>query len=398
MMVHDAICRLKRIGPPCLIRTVLCVAMLGIGAPASARDQAVSGDVHVELSQGFARILLHLSEPVESEVHSAGGVVVVHFRRPVDIGIDKLTHAAPDYVGAARRDPDGRGFRIALKRRVTVNSMPAGERLYIDLLPDTWKGMAPGLPTKVIEELSRRTREAERAARAQRQVAMREDKPARIRVATQPTFTRYVFELPDIIPVTSERGSDDVRLTFASPLKFEFGDLRSTLPKAVKAVEAFERSDSVTIRFALNGKADIRTFREDQNYVLDVGSSDVKEAVAAPVRAPDPSQLSRDVATKLETLAGAVPPQTMPAGSRQAIERTAPPAVQQPAAARAQPAETAPAPAAAATVAASTAAAVAASAAPSQEAARKPAAAETELAIEPEAAAQSESKKKPATA
>jgi hypothetical protein len=239
MMVHDAICRLMRMGQSCLIRTAFCVAVLGVSASGSAREQAATGDVHVEMSQGFARILLHMSEAVESEVSVAGGIVVVHFRRPVDIAIDKLTHAAPNYVGAARRDPDGRGFRIALNRRVTVNTMAAGERLYIDLLPDTWKGLAPGLPTKVIEEMSRRTREAERAMRAQ-QVAKRDDAPARIRVAVQPTFTRYVFELPDIIPVTTDRGADEVTLTFASPLKFDFADMKSTLPKAIKSVEAFD--------------------------------------------------------------------------------------------------------------------------------------------------------------
>lgn len=390
-MVLDAICRLKRMGRSCLIRTVFCVAMLGLGAQGSAREQAVSGDVHVELSQGFARILLHLSEPVESEVHAAGGIVIVHFRRPVDIAIDKLTHAAPNYVGAARRDPDGRGFRIALNRRVTVNSMAAAERLYIDLLPDTWKGMAPGLPTKVIEELSRRAREAERAMRAQRQLAKREDRPVRVRVATQPTFTRYVFELPDIIPVTADRGADDVTLTFSAPLKFEFSDLKSTLPKAVKSIEAFERSDAVAIRFALNGKADIRTFREDQNYVLDVGSSDAKEPVAAPVRPDDASRLTQDVARKLDAIAGSEPPQTVPAGSQQAVKQPAAPAAQPAAAARvSQPAQSAPAAAAAAAV----------SAAPAQISGAKPVDAERQPdpAIGHQAAAKPEPERQPAAA
>jgi tetratricopeptide (TPR) repeat protein len=348
MTVHDAICRLKRMGRSCLIRSAFCVAMLGASAPGSAREEAVAGDVHVEKSQGFARILLQLSQAVESEVNVAGGVVVVHFRRPVDIPIDKLTHLVPDYVGAARSDPDGRGFRIALNRRVTVNSMAAGERLYIDLLPDTWKGLAPGLPTKVIEELSRRAREAERAMRA-RQVVKREEKAARVRIATQPTFTRYVFELPDVIPVTSERGADDVTLTFAAPVKFDFGDMKSTLPKAVKSIEAFERADSVKLRFALNGKTDIRTFREDQNYVLDVGSSDAKEPVV-PARPDDAARLMQELAPKSGPLADVEPPHTVPAGDA-GPAREAQPAPAPAAATPAQPREAPPVAAAAAAVA-----------------------------------------------
>ena len=64
-------------------------------------------------------------------------------------------------MSAARRDPDGKGIRIALARKVTMNSMAAGERLFVDLLPDTWTGLPPGLPRDVIEELARRAREAE---------------------------------------------------------------------------------------------------------------------------------------------------------------------------------------------------------------------------------------------
>ena len=48
--------------------------------------------------------------------------------------------------------------------------MAAGERLFIDLLPDSWTGVPPGLPKEVIEDLARRAREAERNLRAQRQL------------------------------------------------------------------------------------------------------------------------------------------------------------------------------------------------------------------------------------
>ena len=74
-------------------------------------------------------------------------------------------------MSAARRDPDGKGIRIALARKVTMNSMTAGERLFVDLLPDTWTGLAPGLPRDVIDELARRAREAERRVRQQRALA-----------------------------------------------------------------------------------------------------------------------------------------------------------------------------------------------------------------------------------
>ena len=348
MTVFEATRRLTRFERLRAMRAALCALVVAVAAQTPAQAQPVSGEVHVETSQGFARVLLHLSESVESEVNHAGAIVVVHFRRPVDLGIEKLAQALPAYVGAARRDPDGKGFRIALNRKVMVNSMAAGERLYIDLLPDTWRGLAPGLPKEVIEELSRRAREAERAVRAHRDEARRNEWSARVRVATQPTFTRYVFELPDVIPVFTARGDDDVTLTFGSRLKFDFGAVKSTLPATVKAVESFDQSESVAVRFALTGKADIRTFREDKNFVLDIGSADAKEPVASD-RTDDLARLMDEVAPGNALAAGIAPPQTLPPASSQPLKPASQPG--QPSVSGFRPAEPAVAPAAAATAA-----------------------------------------------
>jgi hypothetical protein len=284
MTAFDDISRLTGIAWPrrasWRLRTTVCTlvfaAAIGLSSPAPA--QPVTGELQVETANGFGRILLHLNEEVESDVRIAGNIIIVSFKRPVDIGIEKLQAIVPDYVGSARRDPDGRGFRIALNRKVTVNSMAAGERLYIDLLPDSWKGLAPGLPKEVI---------AERTLRTQRLLASKGDKPARVRVATQPTFTRYVFELPEIIPVTSDRGADNLTLVFAARMKFDFGEVKATLPDTVKSIESFEQNERVTVRFALDGKADVRLFREDKNFVVDIGSADAREAVAQTTLRPD---------------------------------------------------------------------------------------------------------------
>ena len=86
---------------------------------------------------GYARLVLKFAEDVGSEVTTAGSILVIRFKRPVDIPIEKLSDAVPDYVGSARRDPDGSAIRLSLARRVTINTMTAGERVFVDLLPDT---------------------------------------------------------------------------------------------------------------------------------------------------------------------------------------------------------------------------------------------------------------------
>lgn len=318
MTAFDHLRRMVRIA---LRFTALAVPLC---ACAAAQAQTVQGEVQVETSGGYARIVLRLAEEVESDVRSAGNIIVVSFKRPVDVGIEKLQHAIPSYVGAARRDPDGRGFRIALARKVTVNSMAAGERLFIDLLPDNWTGLAPGLPKDVIEQLSRRAREAERTLRNQRQHSTKNERPARVRVATQPSFTRYVFELPDVIAVTSDRGAEDLTLVFAARLKFDFGEVKTSLPATVKAIESYEQNDGVSVRFALTGKADVRMFREDRNYVVDIGAADAKDAVA-PQRVDDLSKFLSEQAPKpAGPLAGLEAPQTVPVPAAHAQHQAAP--------------------------------------------------------------------------
>ena len=81
---------------------------------------------------------------------------------------------------SARRGaiPTARAVRIALNRKVTVNTMAAGEKLFVDLLPESWTGLPPGLPQEVVEDLARRAREAEKKARAQQRARAQRQHPA----------------------------------------------------------------------------------------------------------------------------------------------------------------------------------------------------------------------------
>ena len=124
---------------------VLLLAGLAVSQPCRA-DDPVRGEATFTSGGGFARLVLKLAEDVESDVSTAGSIIIIHFKRPVDIPVDKLSDAVPDYVGSARRDPDGTAIRLSLARRATVNTMTAGERIFIDFLPDGWTGPPPSLP------------------------------------------------------------------------------------------------------------------------------------------------------------------------------------------------------------------------------------------------------------
>jgi len=313
------------------VRALWLAALLlsTIGLPRPACAQAVKGEVSAVIENGFARLVFTLAEDVESQVKVANGIVIIGYKRAVDVNLDKLAANASGYVSAARRDPDGKAIRIALARKVTVNSMAAAERLFVDLLPDPWTGLPPGLPREVIDDLAKRAREADRKLRQQRVLARQAKMvPIRVRVASQPTFTRYIFDLPELIGVSAHNDKDRLTLTFDALLKFDLADAKATLPPVITAIDSEIDQDAVLVRFAFGGKVDVRTFREDLSYVVDVASSEAKNPrPQAGVRSDELSAFAAQLANR-NTPPPAAPgaPATKPPGAASEQQPTPPPA------------------------------------------------------------------------
>lgn len=258
----------------------IAVGMLLVWAlPASA--DPVRGQANFAAAKGYARLVLTLQEDVESDVSVAGSILVIRFKKPVDIAVDGLGEAVPDYVGAARRDPDGTAIRLALLRKVTVNTMTAGERIFIDLLPDTWTGMLPGLPQEVVRELAERARAAERALRQRQIVAdAQRQAPVRVRASVQPTFTRFTFELPRRIGVSTSLNEGKFAIVFDSALTFDLREASHVAPSQIASTDQAIEGAASTVTFKLIGDVDVRSFREDNNFVVDVTREQDKAAHA----------------------------------------------------------------------------------------------------------------------
>jgi tetratricopeptide (TPR) repeat protein len=307
---------------------LLLLAALLLLFPSAAGAETVKGEVAVSTSNGYARLIFTLSEETDAEIRLNNGILVVAFKQPVEMVVDRIPEKAASYVGAARRDPDGAGVRLALNRKVTVNSMAAGEKLFVDLLPEGWTGLPPGLPQEVVEELARRARDAEKKARQKIVSAQqRALPPVRVRVGVQPTFTRYTFALPGLVQVSTNRSDDQMTFTFEAPLKIDLSDALAALPPMVATIDAQSSLDNITVRFEFIGKVDVRTFREDNNYVIDVQLIAPRGEAAAE---PDKSEPSAIAAALNERVAPAQPPP-------RAAEKP-----QAPAAAAAKPAEVKP--------------------------------------------------------
>jgi tetratricopeptide (TPR) repeat protein len=245
--------------------------LIGSTCRGFCENDPVKGEASLWAAGGYARLVLKLADDVDSEVTTAGNILVIQFKHPVDIPVETIADALPDYVSSARRDPDGTAIRLSLARRVTVSTMSAGERIFVDLLPDSWVGAPPSLPSEVIRELSERARAAERALRVQRATdAAKKRPPIRVRASVQPTFVRFVFEMPDGVTVSSVLNDQKLTLFFNAVLNFDLADAKIAAPANIASISQKISGETSAVEVALIGDVDVHSFREDRNYIIDV--------------------------------------------------------------------------------------------------------------------------------
>jgi tetratricopeptide (TPR) repeat protein len=301
----------------CLTKSALFAAVVAVTGLVSGacRADAVKGEATFAASGGYARLVLKLTEDVNSEVTTAGSIIVIRFARPVDVPVDKLSELVPDYVSSARRDPDGSAIRLSLARRATINTMTAGERIYVDFLPDSWSGPPPSLPIEVVRELSERARAAERALRQQRAEALAKKRPPiRVGALVQPTFVRFVFEVPDGVGVSSVLNDGKLTLAFGGTLSFDLADAKIAAPPNVASINQRVEGDQTAVDITLVGDVDIHSFREDTNYIIDVA-----------FQQPDKKTQGSPTADALHGAKLPAPASTMAAGGMAAREAPAQP-------------------------------------------------------------------------
>jgi hypothetical protein len=260
------------------------ILLVGLTCALPCRAEAVNGEAAFSAEKGYARLVFKLAGDVKSEVVTAGSIVVIRFEQPVDVNVDRLAEAVPDYVASARRDPDGTAIRLSLARRVTINTMSAGERTFVDFLPDGWTGPPPSLPIEVVRELAERARAAERALRQQRAEALAKKRPPiRVRALVQPTFVRLVFEMPDGVGASSVLNDQKLTILFNTLLNFDLADAIVAAPPNIASINQKVAGETTSVEIALIGDVDVHSFREDRNYIIDVAFQQAEKATALPL-------------------------------------------------------------------------------------------------------------------
>ncbi|TYC66144.1 hypothetical protein FMN63_21675 [Stappia sp. BW2] len=258
---------------------LLAAVWLGLvcltGTALAQSDNLEPVDLSVSQEEGYGRIVLTFKDRTLLPIYDAvitGGVLRISFEDPIDINVDDVPLDLGNYVTIARRDPDGSAIRFALKNQFQINTLEAGEKLFIDLLPLNWQGLPPGLPDDVVRDLAKRAEEAMRKVRALEQARLKaqEGPEVTLHVGEHPTFTRLVFDWSIRFDTAFVRENDIIKVTFNHPAQLDIAHLRAHLPQGVIDATSFLDQGKLKFLMRVEPSVDIRAFREEQTYVIDV--------------------------------------------------------------------------------------------------------------------------------
>ncbi len=298
----------------------------GLGAPALAASATLRGEV---MPPGFGRLSLVFDEPTPTRIRVSNGVLVVAFGASVKIDVAKIARELPAYISVARVDPDGRGLRFALARTYRANLIEAGERTFIDLLPENWNGLLPGPPPEVIADMSERLRVAEALSRQAARLTQEPPRMLGLRGASLPTLERLIFDVAPDAALKTDLNEGALTLTFDKPMTVEPAVVRTTLPDGVALVSNETGKAATTLALTLPKDWQVRSFRDEEGIVLDM-LKPAKPPAAAPAgqASAPPAAVAAAPAAPAATPAPtpARPPAMQPSAARSATA-VAPPVI-----------------------------------------------------------------------
>jgi len=260
-------------------RLVCILGLLGEGfAPTSAR--AAEASVEASEQDGFGRIVFTFTDTPAAEAVVSSGILVVTFDKAVDASVAVVEQGLTHFVTAARRDPDGMAVRFALSRAVKVNTMAAGEKLFVDIMPATWRGMPPPLPPEIMAELTRRALEAQKAKEELER--SRNPPPATMTLnpGSNPDNIRLSFAFTRPVDVQFEHDGPHAVLTVPADTQFDAASARAALPPQITAFSAKISGDTLVVRFSAPDGKHVRGRMEEEDFVVDMAEPKTPAPVA----------------------------------------------------------------------------------------------------------------------
>ncbi len=256
---------------PCLVFAQPAVSQ-GLEATAVAERQ---GD--------FGRLTLSFRDRLDLppyELTAENGVLQIVFDEPVQTDIRDTMRVLTGFVTIARQDPDGRAMRFGLSRSVRINTMEAGEILFIDFLPPTWQGFPPPLPEEVVDQLAQRAQQAAReAAEAERRRLLGELQPrVELAIGQSPTFVRYSYNWNVPFNVAVTQAGPQLRMEFDYDVDIELAPAFVDQPEELENLTYERDGASLLITMDVRPGTGLRWFEDENRFIVDMDRQADQEA------------------------------------------------------------------------------------------------------------------------
>ncbi len=153
-----------------------------------------------------------------------------------------------------------------------------------------------------------------------------------MRASVQPTFVRFVFEMPDGVGVSSVLNDQKLTLLFNGLLTFDLADAKEAAPSNIASINQKIEGDQTAVEVTLIGDVDVHSFREEKNYIIDVAFQQAEKPSALPSPAADASHAPAAAAPVPAAPAAAAPAPAAPVAAAPAAAPAATTAPEKPAA------------------------------------------------------------------
>lgn len=293
--------------------------LLSLVVAVAARAEPVA--VRTSPHDGFGRIVFNWPSPVPYTAESAGGRVVIRFGRPIEAELGGVVRTLGTYLRGAAVGADGRSVVLTTTGDFAIRAFDLGAAVVLDLLE-----AAPAATAAAPAAATPATGPAAPAARPTAgpsptpASAATAGPPLAVRTGEHDGYTRVVFDWPQSVGYTVNRGADAATILFDRPARPDLGALQSRPPKFIEGVEASVSGARLSVVLKIPRNSKVRDFRSGPKVVIDIQAPGPDAATGTPAKqpAPAPAAVAAVVAAPAQPAPITAPPPAVAAAAKPA--------------------------------------------------------------------------------